>query len=70
MEGAGMNDIKPYFRDDLARTYSSVYFSAKMSRPGTEYWYGFIAALSSVCLAVGVNPESFLSAEDVQLLKG
>ena len=62
-------DIKPWFQEDLARTYSSIYFSAKMSKPDASYWYGFLSALVSVCLAVGVNPESFLDPEDVQLLR-
>ncbi|TXH10094.1 MAG: hypothetical protein E6R03_15865 [Hyphomicrobiaceae bacterium] len=66
-------DIKPWFRDDIARTLASIYFantSGQQSAVGeADYRKGFAAALSSVALAVGVNPTSFLSPEDVQLLK-
>lgn len=67
-----VSDIKPWFRDDIARTLMSIYFASQGSRHQTgsgEYETGFAAALSSVALAVGVNPESFLSPEDIQRLK-
>lgn len=67
-------DIKPWFRDDLARTLMSIYFASASN--GTQrtgdadhYRVGFAAALSSVALAVGVNPESFLAPEDIQRLR-
>ncbi|MBK7448503.1 MAG: hypothetical protein IPJ47_03390 [Anaerolineales bacterium] len=67
------NDIKPWFRDDIARTLMSIYFASAAN--GTQrtdddnYRVGFAAALSSVALAVGVNPESFLAPEDIQRLR-
>lgn len=69
-----VSDIKPWFRDDLARTLMSIYFaSASNGAPRTDendhYRVGFAAALSSVALAVGVNPESFLAPEDIQRLR-
>ena len=71
-----VSDIKPWFREDLARTLMSVYFASKTAVSGQrsvvsggEYEAGFAAALASVALAVGVNPESFLSPEDVQRLR-
>lgn len=69
-----INDIKPWFRDDLARTLMSIYFASASSgaqRTGDNELYraGFAAALSSVALAVGVNPESFLAPEDIQRLR-
>lgn len=72
---SNVSDIKPWFREDLARTLMSIYFSstqASSALPSGEdevYRKGFAAALSSVALAVGVNPESFLSPEDVQRLR-
>lgn len=70
---SGVNDIKPWFRDDIARTLMSIYFastSAAGTREGEDlYKTGFAAALSSVALAVGVNPESFLLPEDIQRLR-
>lgn len=62
-----VSDIKPWFRDDIARTLASIYFANTSGQ--ADYRKGFAAALSSVALAVGVNPASFLSPEDVQLLQ-
>lgn len=65
-----VSDIKPWFREDIARTLMSIYFASKSgSKSREDYRIGFSAALSSVALAVGVNPESFLSPEDIQLLR-
>lgn len=68
-----VSDIKPWFRDDLARTLMSIYFASKSGQRSAvsdqDYEVGFAAALASVALAVGVNPESFLSPEDVQRLR-
>jgi len=71
-----INDIKPWFQDDIARTLGSIYFASVSGRGQAQglpvqgdYAVGFAAALSAVALAVGVNPESFLSPEDVQKLR-
>lgn len=68
------SDIKPWFRDDIARTLMSIYFAsaangAHQTNDNENYRVGFAAALSSVALAVGVNPESFLAPEDIQRLR-
>ncbi len=71
-----VSDIKPWFQEDIARTLMSIYFASKSGRGQAQglpiqpdYEAGFAAALASVALAVGVNPESFLSPEDVQALR-
>lgn len=67
-----VSDIKPWFREDIARTLMSIYFANQGGRRqvvGGEYETGFAAALSSVALAVGVNPETFLTPEDIQRLR-
>ena len=65
-----VSDIKPWFRDDIARTLASIYFASVQGQSNnTEYRAGFASALASVALAVGVNPESFLSPDDVQRLR-
>lgn len=71
---SNINDIKPWFRDDLARTLMSIYFASasngtQRTSDNENYRVGFAAALSSVALAVGVNPESFLAPEDIQRLR-
>lgn len=69
-------DIKPWFREDISRTLMSIYFASIQTFPPVStfeqeeaYRKGFAAALSSVALAAGVNPQSFLMPEDVQRLK-
>lgn len=63
-------DIKPWFREDIARTLMSIYFANQQATVySDQYQKGFAAALASVALAVGVNPQSFLSPEDVQRLR-
>lgn len=67
------NNLKPWFQDDIARAMMSIYFSSLISRPrqqmSDEYRTGFAAALSSVAIIVGINPESILQNEDLQLLR-
>jgi hypothetical protein len=64
------NNLKPWFRDDIARAMLSVYFATLISRPqNNEYRTGFAAALSSIAIVVGINPETILQAEDLQLLR-
>jgi hypothetical protein len=67
------NNLKPLFRDDIARTMLSVYFSSIISRPrkqsSDDYRAGFAAAISSVAIAVGINPETILENEDLGLLR-
>ncbi|MCZ2126726.1 MAG: hypothetical protein LC099_03010 [Anaerolineales bacterium] len=52
----------------------SIYFAsaangAAQAKTDENYQVGFAAALSSVALAVGVNPETFLRPEDLQRLR-
>lgn len=69
-----VSDIKPWFREDIARTLMSIYFasissSSFKSEEDEKFRIGFATALSSVALAVGVNPESFLASDDIKLIK-
>lgn len=70
---SNVSNIKPWFREDIARILMSIYFAAASANQRAcndhRYSVGFAAALSSVALAVGVNPEAFLSPEDIQLLR-
>lgn len=67
------NNLKPWFREDLTRAIMSVYFSSLISRPkkesNDEYRAGFAAALSSVAIAIGINPESILESDDIRILR-
>jgi len=69
---SNVSDIKPWFREDIARTLASIYFANKSGQKfamQSDYATGFASALSSVALAVGINPETFLSPEDIQKLR-
>jgi hypothetical protein len=67
------NNLKPWFRDDLARAIDSIYFSSVVSGSGImsseDYRKGFAAALSSIAIVVGINPETILQHADIQLLR-
>lgn len=65
------NNLKPWFRDDLARAIVSIYFSSVVSgnSGNDDYRKGFAAALSSIAIVVGINPETILQHEDIQLLR-
>ena len=66
------NNLKPWFRDDIARAMISIYFASLISRPkeqkSDEFRAGFAAALSSIAIVIGINPESILQSDDLQLL--
>lgn len=62
-------DIKPWYKNDIANTLAGIYFASVQNKRNEDYRAGFAAALSSVALAVGVKPESFLSPGDVQLIR-
>ena len=71
---SNLNTIKNWSREDMARTLMSIYFASasngtQRTSDNENYRVGFAAALSSVALAVGVNPESFLAPEDIQRLR-
>lgn len=71
---SNLNTIKNWSREDMARTLMSIYFAAatngaQRTEDADRYRVGFAAALSSVALAVGVNPETFIAPEDIQRLK-
>ena len=64
-----ISDLKPWFRDDLERLLTSIYFTSKAAtgyQTGSqEYHTGFVAALSSIALMVGVSPDVFLAESDL-----
>lgn len=70
---SGVSDLKPWFREDIARVLMSIYFTSvavnSNSETTAEFRSGFAAALSGVAINVGVNPESFLAPEDIKLLR-
>jgi len=70
---SNVNNVKPWFREDIARALMSIYFASTTANGNNtlskEYRSGFASALSSVAIMVGVNPESFLVPEDINRLR-
>lgn len=65
-------DVKPHFQKDLLKTLQSLYFAFATSNPNRHDRYfrvGFVNGLASVALQVGVNPQDFLSADDIELMR-
>ena len=66
-------DMKIWFREDIARVLVGVNAASRATRPmcgdNDEYRDGFVAALVSVGLVVGINPDAFLPADDVDAVK-
>lgn len=67
------SDLKPWFREDIARGLISIYFTSKIaSSPSVNnnaYRSGFATALSSIAIMVGINPEQVLEPDDIKLLR-
>ena len=71
---SSVSDIKPWFRDTLQMLLSSLYFSKKMTvnqneRNSVLDWVGYLDGLTAVALAVGINPASFITRDDIELMK-
>ena len=70
---SNVSDLKPWFREDIAKALMSIYFTAKISSSSavdnSAYRSGFASALSSVAIMVGINPEQVLAPEDINLLR-
>lgn len=64
-----VRDITPWFVDNLTRVISGIYFSTRGAGiTSRERWIGYLMAWSSVLLAVGGNPSTFMAPEDIQIL--
>jgi hypothetical protein len=70
---SNINNLKPWFREDLTRVLISIYFTSLVSQPVNEtnrdYRDGFAAAISSVAIGLGINPESLLTNNDLMSLR-
>ena len=70
---SNVSNLKPWFREDLARVLMSIYFTSVATDShypkNSEFRNGFAVALSSIAINIGVNPESFLAPEDIELLR-
>jgi hypothetical protein len=64
-----MSELKPWFRDDLARVLLGVNTASRTAQPGNlediPYRHGFVTALVSVALVLGIKPERVLLPDDV-----
>lgn len=62
-------DIRPNFQEDIHRTLSGIYLPASVLMVDRSMRTGFALALLAVAVNYGINPESFLKPEDVQLIR-
>ncbi len=67
------SDLKPWFREDIARVLISAYFTMKSANPrsseSSDFRIGFASALSSVAINVGINPQQILASEDFEAIQ-
>ena len=66
-------DVKPWFREDLSKVLMGINTTSRVSRPAIAdtdaFREGFVVALASVGLVLGVRLESFLLPEDVETMR-
>lgn len=71
---SNVSNLKPWFREDIARVLISIYFTSLTSNPSdqinSDYRSGYAAAISGIAMGLGINPESFLINDDLKLLRG
>lgn len=69
MNGSNFNSIKPWFVEDHAKSLASTYFTITQQHSDREFRRGAVVTLAALAIQFGVNPESFLAPEDVQLIR-
>jgi hypothetical protein len=66
-------DLKPWFREDLARLLMGVYLASRRvnnsARESDEFRNGFNLALASVGVIMGIRPESIMDSDDLRMLQ-
>ena len=66
-------DVKPWFREDLSKVLMGINTTSRVSRPIVSdidtFRDGFVVALASVGLVLGVKLDSFLLPEDVETVR-
>lgn len=66
-------DLKPWFREDIARILMGVYVASNVNQFGEaqsgSFKHGFTMALASVAVIVGIQPESFINDSDFDWLR-
>lgn len=68
-----VSDIKPWFKEDIFRLITSIYFAHSVSPENSnegnnQYRAGFAEAMSSFAISAGIDPKSFLTPKDIQLI--
>jgi hypothetical protein len=63
------SEHKPWYREDMGRIFASTYFLAQSGKTDRGVRLGIALVISSLCVAFGVDPMSFMKPEDAQMLK-
>lgn len=67
-------DVKVWTKETLGNVLSSLYFTKKVTvntadRKSLLDWVGWLDGLAAVALYVGIQPGSFISPDDMKLMK-
>jgi hypothetical protein len=66
------NDIRPWFRDELVRILMGINLASRASMTPDQqsdgFRRGYILALASLAVVIGVPPERIFLSEDLRLL--
>ena len=67
--GSNVNNLKPYFREDIENILKTIYFThiASGGNRNNDYDSGFASAIASLSIMVGVSPKDILD-KDVSLI--
>ena len=65
------SSIRPWFKMDLGILLKALYFAMKVSSRNIPpaQWRGTLDGYAAVALAIGINPESFMTKEDIEFMK-
>lgn len=67
------HNTKPWFRDEIIRILIGINLSSKASKgqehDADEFRRGFVLALASIAIVIGIQPGLVLQADDLGLLE-
>lgn len=63
-------EIRAYYTNHLTAWLKSVYFSLAINgQQNRDFWRGVLCTIAALALAIDVDPSTFFSAEDEQVLR-
>lgn len=65
---SSVNDIRPYFKEDIKSILSSIYISSYNLITNRDELRGFVRVLVALALSFSINPQEFINIEDLKLV--